>query len=212
MGWFTRELNFVKYAQAVADWNSVAYGSHDKPLDDQWALVEEEGKEVLEAFGAKDKAEFLKEMLDMFVVISYYRFLAYKEVSYDRETMGLYHNLQLFSVKDLVEFLVNSIKVGDSIDALTATFAILSKLDADVEGAIKEVLRSNNSKFAPYQAREEDSYDQQCKELEGERYKNVTWSLNGDKVVFKAGSGKVLKSPSTYSPANVGKFINREEK
>ena len=212
--WFTKDINFSKYAQAVVDWNGVAYGTgHNKPLDAQWALVEEEGLvEVPEAYTAKDKAEFLKEMIDLFVVASYYHHLKHGNIDFSFFWMSYSRELSLAPLCELMDGLTREIRDCNIEDTLAFTFAILSKLDADVEGAIEEVLRSNDSKFVGYSNLDEVAYDSECKRLEeGGRYKGVHWKAISGKVVFKSGEGKILKPLCSYSPADVSKFIKEEK-
>lgn len=211
MIWFTKSFNFSKYAAEVVRWNGVGYGGHSKPLHAQWELVVEEGgTELVDAFVAKDKKEFLDAVVDTFVVATYYDYLKYGDKPYSKVFMEGVDNCSLLDINFLVHKLQVYIRLGDITGVHKMTFALMNKLDADVEGALEEVLRSNWSKFVTFNAKDEEVYDKECKRIEEVsegRYTGVKWDVRDNLVVFTDSNGKIVK-PMTYSPPELEQFIN----
>ena len=209
--WFTKQFPFSKYAAKVVEWNHVGYGNHDKSIEAQFALIEEEGgTELSEAYKKQDKVAFLDAVIDTFVVATYYDFLVNERTTYDVDFMRSVK--QLGGITDL-SYLVRQLQChiahGGATGILHCTFAIMNIIDADVEGALEEVLRSNWSKFVQYSPRDDEYYDIECARimLEG-RYKGVAWSLREGYTVFQDSAGKILKPSFSFSEPELEQFIN----
>lgn len=109
---------------------------------------------------------------------------------------------------------INKVAVLDSIcDQIVTGVGLAYMLGMDIEGALKEVAASNDSKYyfvgytlelTPQQLGELANI---CMEIESQgRYEGVHWKRQGKWVVFFSNTGKILKNPRTYFEPDLTKF------
>lgn len=212
--WFLKDFPFDKYAEEVALWNVIGYGYHDTSevrINRQWQLVHEEGVvEFWEAFVEKDPKEFLDAVVDSFVVGTYLKFLE-EGCTQDLKYINI-QAINFSAMRDIgfiVNFMQRSITENSIENTLVCVFALMHLVDADVIGAIKDVLKSNWSKYFLYDPRMEDSFDSWCKRIEGEgRYQGVTWQKRDKYVVWFDENQKILKGPQFREP-QLEQFIGK---
>lgn len=212
MAWFidkTSDQKFFKNAALdVIRWNWTAnQGNHEftpERCEAQWNLVEEEFKELKEAFEKKDKAEFLKEMCDLFVVLSYYCYLS---TSGDED--GLSPLLETEFVENVdrgLDQIEEAFKRGYILIGFDYVCNMISVLHADWREALTSVLVNNWCKYLTVPLLDALSItpEQMAAAIEtnsGGRYKNVVPVVFGGCVIFRDGNGKMMK-PTTYQPVS----------
>lgn len=215
-----------EFYNRVILWNTIA-GNTDKPreclVDIYTKLVEEERKELLEAYDAKDAKGFLKELADCLVVGS---FLFYVEDDGDQQLLNL-SGIEEDDIEYLVtadhRFLDYAMDLGRYED-------LAYSVDANMIGVLHEVMDSNFSKFVSVheavtggsvrkseyaegvptsgQSRGGD-LSQVCKQIEENsegRYTGVTSRECNGYIVFRDDKGKIMKPPS-YREADVRRFV-----
>lgn len=167
----------------VLDFNLTARGKHDfslKAVKFQKTLVEEEMKELMEAIDGRDRTEVIDALCDLFVVGTYWHFLAKMNDHLEgvsEEEMhsvpsgslrrSLYQIVENDSIREVEDYLVSSRFVGespgylvsrlkDSIDfdisytAVNLISELLRSLNFDHESALNQVLSSNDSKLPKF--------------------------------------------------------------
>jgi len=200
--WFSPD--YIEQARAIKKWNMIANGGKMdyslKALELQADLVQEEGKEVFEAYAAKNLKGFVKELCDLFVVTSYMTHIehAFKEEPVkesDLFVLTLQEGDRLPSrmLSNLSEALEE--RWGAAI--LNNVIGLLSALDISGEAVLNNVIKNNYSKFTPLRVGEGSLlYDEMSQEIQDRsngRYLDVTWELVEDYVIYKDSKGKILK-------------------
>lgn len=189
---------FQEKNEDVIKWNLIGHGSHDNSaegLDRQDDVVREECKETVDAWNNNDPVEFLDGLVDSFVTTGYEAFLT--------ENLELQYQEYEQNGGDLYSFVV---MMSDYFEDTGGVFQLMDVMEMLVlhgnwEAAIDEVLKSNWSKYNEYCAGDECWYDYHCSSLMiGGRYTGVTWRLNEGYVIWKDGSGKILKGPQYVAP------------
>lgn len=112
----------------------------------------------------------------------------------------------------------NDLLLLDSLaDQIVTAVGIAKMRGYNISGALAEVAASNESKF--YRVGEGQISDNDwmeinsiCREIEAQgRYKNVGWERQGAYVIFKDGSGKILKNPRTYFEPDLAPYNKGEQ-
>ena len=167
----------------VLDFNLTARGKHDfslKTVQFQKTLVNEEMEELMEAIFARDRTEVIDALCDLFVVGTYWHFLAKMndylegvgedELHNTREgslRRSMYQMVEEDSVREVEDYLASGrfggespgylvSRLKDSIDsdfshtAVTLIAELLRSLNFDHETALNQVLSSNDSKLPKY--------------------------------------------------------------
>lgn len=167
----------------VLDFNLTARGKHDfslKGVKFQKTLVEEEMKELMEAIDGRDRTEVIDALCDLFVVGTYWHFLAKMNDHLEgvsEEEMhsvpsgslrrSLYQIVENDSIREVEDYLASSRFAGespgylasrlkDSIDfdisytAVNLIGELLRSLNFDHESALNQVLSSNDSKLPKF--------------------------------------------------------------
>lgn len=167
----------------VLDFNLTARGKHDfspKAVQFQKTLVNEEMEELMEAIYARDRTEVIDALCDLFVVGTYWHFLAKmndhlegvseEELYVTREgslRRSLYQMVEEDSVREVEDYLASGrfggespgylvSRLKDSIDSdfshttVTLIAELLRSLNFDHETALDQVLSSNDSKLPKY--------------------------------------------------------------
>ena len=179
-------------------------------------LVDEEIRELLEAFGKGDPVQYLKELADCFVVASYCFFCHNPDdtdVILNTENANISDDLYC----DNSDFLYNMIlsmeeKSYNNSLTIDALESYAYSLDVDFTSILHEVMDSNFSKFLTVQQAStiyEGKMGEVCKGIEKKsegRYNNITSLENNGYIVFRDGSGKILKGP-LYKDASISKYI-----
>ncbi len=190
MAWFEKsyESDLEPYKKSVEFFNKLAGKAYDP--ESQLRLCREEAEEILEAYNEEDKAAFLKEVCDLFVV----------------SCVGMDLPSPLMNSLDTV---VNSLALPlNQQESLEIAVDILNVIDADIKGALTDVCSSNMSKFSPYDPKSLDAYDAHCHTLmESGRYTGVNWELREGLVIWKDDNNKILKGLN-YREADVSRFVN----
>lgn len=223
MGKLTAD-QFIGYCWEVVEWNKVSRGgkhtfSPEEGLK-QLDYCLEEIQETLEAYEEVNLVGVLDGLADCLVTLSYLIALAREEdvLSFDViEGSRIPNNSNNFYLR-----LANSYQrlstdfplVTDAEIALLDVIGALNSIndqwneDVDVVGVIEEVLDSNWSKF-PYL--DQVIPAEECKWIEEHRGKEgVTYSVIGDRVVFRDGGGKIMK-PSTFKEPDIQRCIYKVE-
>lgn len=172
---FSKEI--VKRFRKVYDWNVVVGNDKKKDIEAiQKKLCEEEVEELDVALS---RQEFVKELTDCLVVLSFYEALI---VTADCE-------------KEYKQ------QVSDQVDKAIGMAFALQRVGFNILLAFDKVIESNYSKFDPYREDMLDKYDEHCKYLEkGGRYTNVKWERADNYVVYRSWEGKLLKGRSYQEP------------
>lgn len=202
-GWILAPQDkFAGYLKEVVKFNEVlGVGDLEGAIVKQEGLVEEETKEALAEWEAGNKAGFVKECCDLFIVAGYRGVLE-----------GLRPEL---IIEELEESIVNDIVYRwthrDAFGPATAAEAltVLVNLDCDWAGAMEDVLESNMSKFSIFYSHNVELYNQHSHHLLATnvgRYEAVTWQQCGHLVVWTDSNGKILKGPD-YFKACMGEFM-----
>lgn len=194
--WFIgkKQIDFTPHVESVIHFNKIAGKKLDH--DFQMGLIKEEFKELKEAFDKKDKANFLKELCDMFVVCSYMWPTHHRELY--RHADEYWFRYKPNSVKEYLDRMEQSFSKWQ-LDIYTCTLYLLNEISADTEAALSRVCKSNMSKFTKYDPEESvELYAKHCEELKSDRYPNVEWDVNNGMVVWKSGEGKILKGPQYF--------------
>lgn len=209
---------FVKWCEEVAEWNKVARnGEHDfseQVIRNQERFVLEEVKEAIEAIETGNVAGKLEELADVLVTMSYLYFLL---VGGDDECAeGLSHLLPApfreeeeitDELEDTINILNGTIRpdfVGLVLMNVYDMLDFYERQGHNVVAIVEEVLKSNWSKIPLVEG---VNPHLQCKWIEKERHKKgVTYTLVGDRVVFRDETGKITK-PSCFKEANIKQYI-----
>lgn len=148
--------NFTWAAEHVQEWNlaaAQAKGGKFTPLDLQLSFVEEEFNEVLEAIDKGDLDHLLKEACDLFVVTSYAGYLLRGTLDwknlFERDTDSKFEIGTFMHI--LSRAMVGEHQSTNVAKLCRMSTALLFQLRGDVEGMMKKVLGSNDSKFATLQ-------------------------------------------------------------
>lgn len=212
MSWFEKDnsqvyKDFAYFAQQVVKFNTIAGKERDPEF--QLKLCEEEAQEVVNAYDKQDKAGFLKEVCDLFVVASYGVEDGDTEECYFVDQWAITDVATLAPyVNSLDNMYKSTCPEDDLLSFLYTATDMLQIVDADWQGAMREVCRSNMSKFSEYHPKCIEEYDAHCNTLMADgRYTGVTWDLKDGFVIWKADTGKILKGYD-YSEADVSGFVN----
>lgn len=148
--------NFLWAADHVREWNlaaAQAKGGKFTPLDLQLSFIEEEFNEVLEAIDEGDLDHLLKEACDLFVVTSYAGYLLRETLDwknlFERDTDSKFEIGTFMHI--LSRAMVGEHQSTNVAKLCRMSTALLFQLRGDVEGMMKKVLGSNDSKFATLQ-------------------------------------------------------------
>lgn len=148
--------NLTWAAEHVRDWNltaAQAKGGKFTPLDLQLSFIEEEFNEVLEAIDEGDLDHLLKEACDLFVVTSYAGYLLRETLDwknlFERDTDSKFEIGTFMHI--LSRAMVGEHQSTNVAKLCRMSTALLFQLRGDVEGMMKKVLGSNDSKFATLQ-------------------------------------------------------------
>lgn len=204
---YTKEHEFMSWAaNQVIEWNLIARTKHDFTLTEikrQNNLFQDEVDEALLALKSGDKAEFLKELCDVFVTYSYGLFLG-KAVEPSPADFYSVDTRITWSWEGTLEILQKS-------SSWEHIYQLLAYFDGDWQDALTLVILSNFSKFEDYDPRNVDEYNMHCFELMSTgRYLGVTWMLYNSNVVYKDSNGKILKGRN-YSEPNLDTCVGSDD-
>ena len=188
-----RITDYTPWYNWVVEWNERASPGKqytEADIDNQWRLVEEEFKELIEAYDNKDSTAFYKELSDLFVVSSFYEHVTNPRVNVttvfaDRVEMLLADIEQSVwsissSLFDNVMILMNSVNVNSLSRAMFAT------------------LKSNDTKF--FRQEYSDMEIAWALKAHGDRYDGIHVKRTIDGLAtLRDENNKILK-PSTYKP------------
>ena len=208
--WFLSD--YKKYADSVVSWNRLADGGVNdvslKKRELQRVLVQEEWEEVLAANRKRDKEGFLKELCDLFVVLSYQVFLEYHGAY--KHSKNLFIGRPVGTIHFGLQDIGDAIHTNDCRTALKRVIGVMTLLDADVKGALQAICDNNMSKFTPYQVKDEYFYGEEAISIEVNsqgRYRDISWEMTDGMVIFRDGNNKIMK-PLNYKQVSLKEFIN----
>lgn len=198
------EVVFSNFAKEIARWNYIARGLPDRSessLFNQLKLVKEEIKELERAFDVKDKVEFLKEICDLFVVLSFYCYLSNTNEE-EATTIELMEDEVVYDVQTFIDKIKTSVKHGCMQLALDYTCSLFVRLDANWRLALKAVVNNNYEKFVTDIDISDDELLKKAFEQHKGRYTGIhiqTREVDGKyyRILFD-DNNKVLK-PFTYN-------------
>ncbi len=208
--WICRSYPFEKWANRVIEWNAVArlHDYSDSNKDKQWALVDEEFKELKQAYKDQDPVEFIDAVCDLFVVTSYWCFLDSQGVIDIEGIEGLFNSTHTLE-QELGMMESSDIPHKRGCSLLSGVMHLCYLCGADMEGAMNEVLSSNDSKY-PYRGHMEvEALEQECKNIEERskgRYTEVDFEINSSRVIFKDSNGKIMK-PTGFKAPNLEQYL-----
>ena len=205
---------FDQWSEDIVEWNLVArdYDESDYDHDLQRDLCKEEFKEAFEAYESGDEEEFISEVCDLFVVMSYYYNREFGHCPSYTTYLKTYEDYGVQYVRD-IKGLLNTAHGMFEIGRFSP-YRYVRQILAQYEKAesiMTAKLLSNWSKL-PTTAlfRSEVGYTHLRNDLEKEclaieersngRYSGVTYQLVAGKeprLVFQANTGKIVK-PCTY--------------
>lgn len=222
-----RTLSLTHFYEDVLKWNAVGGNTLDE-LDIQalqelktlyTALVKEETDELFLAWKEQDGKELVDGVCDSLVVTA---FLCAVTAAINKEGDNSWKEENLteseeitYHIKSLTDNIEELIDKGISEAALRVLIDledIAHCLDADLESSLKEVMRSNWSKFIKQERKLRTStLQKECEWIEKERgQEGVTWDLvtykNEAYYVFKNKDGKIVK-PSCFSEPTLTQYI-----
>jgi len=226
-----KTVNIQEYANRVIEWNLLAHKEHDCSdgnIKNQLALVVEEYKELVDALNNKDAIGVVDGVCDLFVTAVYCEFLVNYEDMYSEKDYDLswYGNTELkYDLGDTLRAtsLAMAILVGDETlpaqdggevktigfieDILIGCIDLMYILDVDINGAMEEVLDSNDSKMPLYDALDIPIYHIECESISEKEGIDVEWFRTEDRVIFRnAETGKVRK-PMSFTAPELKQFI-----
>lgn len=198
----------ARFYERVIEFNKVAGNDYTDPKINKLykGLVQEEFKELLQAYKDGDPVEYCKELADCFVVTSYYMLC---EDSHYIKDLGHaeYVCTGPVDTTDPWKFYDN-----DPFLYLMQLEKLGNALDVDFVGVLHAVMDSNFSKFiSVHEAVTGYGGDLAplCKKLEENskgRYTGVTSQESNGYIVFRSDQGKIMKPPC-YFEADIKKFI-----
>lgn len=185
------------FYKGVIQFNQIAGGTRENYNHElQVKLMEEEWKETLKAYNEKDVVEFLDGVLDVLVTYGYAWEMNDPSESVIKDSWQ--------GVETKFSSVVDQVAWPERFDLMEQFCVTLKhKYGVDVEGAMAEVNRSNMSKFCNTSERSYfcSTLIYHCEAINnGGRYTGVTWTKEGDYIVFKDGNGKVMKGPDFTAP------------
>lgn len=212
-----------QFYKDVIHWNLVA-GNNHLDLDNQEKLqtlyadlVDEEIKELEEAYVKGDAVGFCKELGDVLVVTSFAT-LVHNEI--DKEDLinpdfvsTLNHTLNYTS--NPLGVTVPCVYDMYYTELLSVYEALASDLDVYFVGILNEIIKSNFSKFISVHeavTRWGGDLGLICKKIEENsngRYSGVTSQESNGFIVFRDDKGKIMKPP-TYFKADIKKHISEK--
>lgn len=223
----SKPYNWEEFSQSVINWNKAKLnGVHnysDEAYDLQQKLAHDEYMEVLEAIASGDKIEIIKELVDVVVTASYGMFLAgvtvFKPNPFFNKSLGVIEsfsqnyqdgfNLGMnvfyqWAISEL-EKIGNYGPIADGI--LEANWTKMPPVDEFIEAMVATSPRLSCFDSDPFSCPLETAIKEQILAIESEgRYNGVTGqvvTVNAiDRVVFKDGTGKLLK-PCTFVEFNI---------
>lgn len=215
---------FTSYCWEVVAWNKVSRGGEHvfSPEEEvkQLDYCLEEIQETLEAYEEGNLVEVLDGLADCLVTLSYLIALGREgDVQCFEFIKGGFvpDNTNNFYQRLAGSYQRLSTDYPMLIDAEVALLDVIGALNSindqwnesvDVVGVIEEVLDSNWSKFPHL---DQVIPMEECKWIEEHRGKEgVTYSVIGNKVVFRDKGGKIMK-PSTFKEPNIAQHIHQEE-
>lgn len=188
-----RVTDYTPWYNWVVEWNKKASPGKEytqADIDNQWKLVEEETKELFEAYDNKDSAAFYKELSDLFVVSSFYEHIRNTGAS----------ATTVFA--DYVEMLLSDIEFAvDSMSSslFSAVLILMNSVNVNsLSRAMLATLKSNDTKF----------FKQEYSDMElawalkehGDRYDGIHVQKTVDGLATLRDKNKKILKPSTYKP------------
>lgn len=215
---------FISYCWEVVAWNAVSRGGEHvfSPEEEikQLDYCLEEIQETLEAYEEGNLVEVLDGLADCLVTLSYLIALGRKgDVQCFEFIKGGFvpDSSNNFYLRLAGSYQRLSTDFPMLIDAEVALLDVIGALNSindqwnesvDVVGVIEEVLDSNWSKFPHL---DQVIPMEECKWIEEHRGKvGVTYSVIGNKVVFRDKGGKIMK-PGTFEEPDIQKYIYEED-
>lgn len=184
--------DFEEHFMDVVLFNKIAGKLDDRQaIENQPALIEEEYRELKEATNI---VEMVDALADLFVVSAQEYYNEFGD--YNRDFRP-----DIVTIASGVDLIGTAIDMEEHWRVYPLIESILRMCKFDVDGVLKEVSRSNFSKFAcvEYFGNDEVYMYKECERIENEgRYKDVFFEIvehRGEEfVVFKDGNMKVVKS------------------
>ena len=188
-----RITDYTPWYKWVVEWNERAspgkqYTQAD--IDNQWRLVEEEVKELFEAYDKKDGAEFYKELSDLFVVSSFYEHVTNPRIN----------ATTVFS--DRVEMLLGDLEYSVSSRAdnvFSNVMILMNSVNVNsLSRAMIATLKSNDTKF--FKQEYSDMELAWALKAHGDRYDGIHVQKTHDGLATLRDQNKKILKPSTYKP------------
>ena len=208
---------FNIYYKRFNDWGKFAAGEHygtPEHLQLVRNVCKEEHKELNKGITENNPTEILDGLCDSFVMLSQWVSLVPKE----NLTDCFYNNdvVDLRTYIGVAHHIINDEVDSQCLYALSALTRYFDVCPYDIEGALCEVARSNDTKFPlvqevkdVYGDNEEEALKAACDWIEDQgEYKGITCEVREGKVVFKADTGKIVKW-SGFSKPQLDKYLNR---
>lgn len=214
-------IEYSRYIEEIAEWNKVANRgfiiSSNESFIKQNNYIKEEIFETIAAIANGDLVETVDGLVDSLVTLGYKWKMQNPNLKYeDFNKIPVY--IKRLSRAETIRLLSNIIydelesDAGDLIQTTEQSLGtLLGIMDnygswaVDMEGAIKEVLRSNWSKYPKFESILECELE--CNWIQINRNKeNVTFSLYEDRVVYRDSTGKIAK-PSSFAEPQLAQYI-----
>lgn len=212
--------NFQYYFNRVITWAKLGtpdgYWGTDEHLEVCWKMVEEEYKELYDAFINNDETRVVDGLCDLFVTLA-----QVVMIGHERNVLGYYpitgwHRIQdlFYTVKyrNILEYR----KTGSSITLYEVLCRIFDATTYLIEEALLEVLDSNDSKFptveelkAQYGEDEEKALQAASDWIESNsEYKDVVGIIKEGRCIFRCnqGKGKIVK-PWTFKEPDLSNCL-----
>ena len=188
-----RVADYSPWYRWVVEWNERASPGKqytEADIDNQWRLVEEETKELFEAYDKKDSAEFYKELSDLFVVSSFYEHVTNPRT--DATTV----------FADRVEMLLGDLEYNISARSSSTFHTVCMLLNSvnqnSISRAMVATLKSNDTKF--FKQEYSDMELAWALKAHGDRYDGIHIQRTGDGLATLRDQNKKILKPSTYKP------------
>lgn len=214
-----KPTDFYPYVKHVIDWNGIKLsGKHDfsqKNKDLQKKFVQEEYTELMTlGFEAQNKVEVMDGLADLVVTAGYWMYLK------DPHIISSSCKLLTYSFgTNYAKNIQYAINKDDPWEVLQGVMALCHQVDFKVGEAIREVLRSNDSKmpsiddYKAYHgvgdAELGETLVMESKTLNSKfegRYEGIYATESVGHIVFRDKEGKIIK-PLMYSEPDLKLFV-----
>lgn len=227
VSFYKQPFEWVNFSKSVIEWNKFFRGGNhdysDQVFHKQQELVFEEYNEVKAAIASGLRSEIVKELIDLVVVSSYNMFLCgwiedhdYKPNPFYNRTIeamdcfvyGYEHNECSLPSTEFYQFAISELnKIGDfeayANGILAANWTKIPTIEDFIATTVRKSWTLDMFDSDPLSCPLDAAIKEQIVALEADkRYNSVKASVIQDHIIFRDGTGKLLK-PCTFVEFNI---------